>query len=123
MGKRKQQGLSALGFLVVISVGGFALTVAFKVGPLFLDNYFVNGALQALANEDIHELSDRQIRNKVDKSFVVNNIRDLDRKALKIERQKTRTLVYIDCEKRVNLVANIDVVVAFHNEYDSSQQL
>lgn len=116
-----QQGLSALGLLVVLAVGGTMLTAAFKVGPLFMDNYFVSAALQSLADEDIHEMSDRKIRNKIEKSFTINNVRDVDIKALKIEREKTRTLVYIDYEKRVNFVANLDFVVVFHEEYDSSK--
>jgi uncharacterized protein DUF4845 len=121
MNNSNQRGLSALGFLVVLAVAGFLGTAAFKVGPLFLDNYFVNGALQTLAGEPVHEMSDRQIRRKVQSAFTLNNVRDIDIKKLKIERQKTRTLVLLDYEKRVNFAANVDIVVAFNNRYDSSQ--
>ena len=121
MAIRKQRGLSALGMLVVLAVAGFVLTVGFKIGPLYLDNYFVDAALQTLANEPVHSMSDRQIRRKVADYFTINNVRDVNAKSLKIAREKTRTLVYMDYEKRVNLIANLDVVVVFSNKYDSSQ--
>ena len=121
MNIRNQSGLSAIGMLVVLAIAGFLGTAAFTVGPLFLDNYFVNGALQILANEKVHEMTDRQIRRKVQGSFTINSVRDVDIKTLKIERQKTRTLVTLNYEKRVNFMANVDIVVVFKNKYDSSQ--
>lgn len=121
MHEHKQRGISPLGFLTVLAIGGFFLAVVFKVGPLFVDYYFVDAALQTLANEDVHQMNNNQIRRKVSDSFTINGIRDVDIKAMKIERDKTRTLVYFDYEKRVNFIANVDIVAVFHSEYDSSK--
>ncbi len=118
---RKQRGVSPLGFLAVLAIGGFFLTVVFKVGPLFVEYYFVDGALQTLANEDIDTMNNRQIRRMVSDSFTINSVRDVDIKSMKVERDKTRTLVYFDYEKRVNFIANVDIVAVFHAEYDSSK--
>ena len=120
MRHNKQRGLSALGLLIVLAIGGFFLTVATRVGPLFLDNSFVNAAMQSLENESIHTLTDRQIRRKLSDYFMVNNVRDVNVKDLVIERKKTATVVHLDYERRVNFLANVDVVVAFENTYDSS---
>jgi hypothetical protein len=118
---RKQRGVSPLGFLAVLAIGGFFLTVVFKVGPLFVDYYFVDAALQSLANEDVDKMNNRQIRRMVSDSFTINSVRDVDIKSMKVERDKTRTLVYFDYEKRVNFIANVDIVAVFHAEYDSSK--
>lgn len=119
---RKQNGLSAVGFLVVLAIGGFVLTALFKVGPLYLDNYFVQGAMNTLADENIHEMTDARIRRKISNSFTINNVRNVDVKKVQIEREKTRTLVTLDYETRVNFMGNLDVVVVFNNVYDSSVQ-
>ena len=119
---RKQRGLSALGFLIVLAIGGFFLTALFKVGPMYLDNYFVQGAMNTLADEKVHEMTDARIRRKIGDSFTINNVRDVDVKKVQIVREKTRTLVKLDYEKRVNFLGNLDVVVAFSNVYDSSVQ-
>ena len=120
MKHNKQQGLSALGLLLVLAIGGFFLTIATRVGPLFLDNSFVNAALQSLENESVHTLTDRQIRRKLSDYFTVNNVRDVSVKDLVIERKKTATTVRLDYERRINFLANVDVVVVFENVYDTS---
>lgn len=120
MKHNKQQGLSALGLLIILAIGGFFLTIATRVGPLFLDNSFVNAALQSLENESVHTLTDRQIRRKLSDYFTVNNVRDVSVKDLVIERKKTATTVRLDYERRINFLANVDVVVVFENVYDTS---
>tara|TARA_R110000787_G_scaffold35789_8_gene91657 strand:- start:7810 stop:8184 length:375 start_codon:yes stop_codon:yes gene_type:complete len=122
MSKYHQRGLSTLGMLAVLAVGGFFLTVAMKAGPLYLDNYFVDAALQSLRNERVHEMTDREIRRKVSDYFTVNNVRDVNVLDLQIEKQKTRTLVKMDYERRVNFMGNVDIVLVFNNQYDSSTQ-
>ena len=120
MRHHKQQGISALGLLLILAIGGFFLTIATKVGPLYLDNSFVNAALQSLKNESVHTLSDRQVRRKLSDYFLVNNVRDVNVRDVIIERKKMRTIVRLDYERRINFLANVDVVVVFKNSYDSS---
>lgn len=119
--KNMQRGLSSIILLVILAVGGTVLMVVFSVGPLYLDNYFVNGALQTLEGSNSHRMSDKEIRKKVNNSFTVNNVRGLDIRSLKVERQRTRTLVTFNYEKRVHLFGNLSVVVDFKNEHDSSK--
>jgi hypothetical protein len=117
---RKQQGISMLGGLVLLAVVGFFLTAIFKVGPLYLDNSFVKAAVASLQKEDVHGMTDKDIRRKLGAQFDMNNVRDIDRKLIKVTREKTRTLVTLDYEKRVNFMGNVDIVVMFNNSYDSS---
>ena len=114
----KQQGLSALGLLLVLAIAGFFLTIGTRIGPLYLDNSFVNAALQSLENESVHTLTDRQIRRKMSDYFMVNNVRDVKVKDLVIERNKKKTVIRLDYERRINFMANVDVVVVFTNAYD-----
>jgi hypothetical protein len=121
MAKNMQRGLSSIVLLLILAVGGVVLTIAFSVGPLYIDNYFVNGALQTLKESNPHQMSDLEIRKKVNNSFTVNNVRGIDIRSLKIERQRTKTLVMLDYEKRVHLMGNLSVVVDFENRFDSSE--
>ena len=120
MRQNKQQGLSALGILLVLTIAGFFLTIATTIGPLYLDNSFVNAALQSLSSEPIHKLSDGKIRRRLQDSFTVNNVRDVNAKDTVIERKKTATTVSLDYERRINFLANVDIVVVFENTYDTS---
>ena len=120
MKQHKQQGLSALAILVLLAVIGFFLTIATRIGPLYLDNSFVDAALQSLADEPVHTMSDGKIRRKLQASFTINAIRDVYAKDTVIERKKTATTVSLDYERRVHFLANVDVVVVFKNTYDTS---
>ncbi len=121
MTHHRQKGVTALGGLTALLIVGFFLTAAFKVGPLYLDNSFVRAALDSLAHERIHTLTDKDVRKKLYSSFDINNVRDIDMKQLKIIREKTKTLVTLNYEKRIEFMGNVDVVVRFENSYDSSK--
>ena len=120
MKQHKQRGLSALGILLVLTIAGFFLTIATTIGPLYLDNSFVNAALQSLSNEPIHKLSDAKIRRRLQDTFRINNVRDVNAKDTVIERKKTATTVSLDYERRVHFFGNVDIVVVFENTYDTS---
>jgi hypothetical protein len=116
-----QQGITVLGGLVSLAIVGFILTAALKIGPLYLDNSFVKAAMDSLAEDSIHNMSDSEIRRKLLTHFDINNVRDIDMKLVKIEREKTHTQVSLNYEKRINFMGNLDVVVRFENTYDSSR--
>ncbi|TNF05630.1 MAG: DUF4845 domain-containing protein [Gammaproteobacteria bacterium] len=121
MKQHKQQGVTVLGGLCVLAIAGFIITAGLKIGPLYLDNSFVSAAIDSLADENIHTLTDKQIRRKLSDNFDINNVRDMDMRDVKIIRDKTHTSVTLDYEKRVNFMGNLDVVVKFKNSYDTSK--
>ena len=116
----KQKGITTLGLLFGIIIFAFVLTVAAKLGPLYLDNMFVRETIESLQNEKYSDMTDREIVRFIQNSFDINNIRDLSTKDMKIERQKHKLLVTLDYEKRIHLMGNVDVVVMFENHFDSS---
>lgn len=122
MTRRNQHGMSLTSGLLLLAVVGFFLTAAFKIGPLFLDNSFVSAAVASLKHEDIHGMTDRAIKGKLSSQFDINNIRGIHADQIKIKRERTKTLVTLDYEKRVNFMGNVDVVVAFKNSYNSDNK-
>lgn len=119
---KKQQGMSLLSGLILLAVVGFFLTAVFKLGPLYLDNSFVRAAVTSLEKEDIHNISNVDIRRKLTAQLDMNNVRDVDSKLINVTRESTRTEVTINYEKRVNFMGNVDVVVMFNNIYDSDSK-
>jgi hypothetical protein len=121
MGRSVEQGISLLGVLFVLLLVGFALTVLFRVGPLYLDDYTVRKSFEALGDGDTRNLSDQAIREKLYKNFVVNNVDSIDLKQVRIDRNPARILVSFYYERRVQFLGNLDVVAKFNNVYDSSR--
>ncbi|MCK9503060.1 MAG: DUF4845 domain-containing protein [Porticoccaceae bacterium] len=118
--KKFQTGMSSLTLLLVLMAGAFVLLAAFKIGPLYIDNYFVRSSVNALQDEDVSKMSDHQIRTTLDRYFIINGVRDLSSRDVKIDRDSARTLVMMDYEKRIDFFANLDVVVSFENHFDTS---
>jgi len=118
--KKFQTGISSLSLLLVLMAAAFALLTAFKVGPLYVDNYFVRSSVNALQDEDVKNMSDIQIRRALDRYFIINGVRDLSSRDVDVKRDSRRILVTLDYEKRINFFANIDVVVKFENHFESS---
>lgn len=119
---KQQQGLSAIGWLFVISVFGFSILVASKLGPHYLDNRFVVSTLKSLGDDpEFPRMSVSDIRTKLSKTFSVNNIRGKATQAVKVVKNSKKTLVTIAYEERVELIHNIDVVLTFNNVLDSTK--
>jgi hypothetical protein len=121
MGRSAEHGVSLLGILFVLLLVGFALTVLFRVGPLYLDDYTVRQSFAALRDGNARNLSDQAIRERLYKYFVVNNVDNIDLKQVRIDRNAARVLVSLYYERRVVFLGNLDVVAKFNNVYDSSK--
>ena len=119
----RQAGFSKLGLIALLAVAGFFLLCAFRLAPAYLDDRYIQQALRSLGDgvDNPNEMSDRDIRKKIDAFFAVNNVRTKSAKDLEIIREDDRTLVYMDYEVRVPLIYNIDVVMSFNNVWDSAR--
>lgn len=119
---RYQVGLSSIGWLLTIMVAGFFLLCAFKLIPAYADDRYIQTALKSLPQgRALTELSNGEIKKKLGKFYMINNVRSEGSKNIKIERTSKKTLVNINYEVRVPLFHNIDVVMVFKNQLDSSR--
>lgn len=124
MSLKKQLGMNTGLLLFVLVMCGFLLTCFFKLGPAYLDNKYITDALRSLAEshpEDLKELSKSNVRNELNKYYMINNVRGEAANNLEVERFKEKTLISVNYEVRVPLLANIDVVMKFDNVLDSSK--
>ncbi len=124
MNKNKQLGMNSLLLLFVLASFGFFLTCFYKLGPVYLDNYYIVEALQSLAEghpDDLKDLSKDTIRQELDKFYTINNVRGEAAKALAVERKQDRTIITVAYETRIPFARNIDLVLKFNNVLDSSQ--
>lgn len=118
MNSSKQRGLSTLGWLGVIAVGGFALTALFKLGPIYLENWTIRKLMvQIQDNPDAGKMTVGQIRDRLQKKFTVNGVRQISIRDVKVKREQGQgTLIDASYEVRVPFMFNIDAVVKFpHN--------
>lgn len=119
--RQKQLGLGSVGWLFVLTVGGFALLCLFRLGPVYMDDRAIQGSFKNLAerNPDLTSLRKSEIRSQLSKYNTINGIRSPGSREIDITRKKDKLLINNQYEVRVPLFYNIDVVLSFENQLDS----
>ncbi|EJO92993.1 DUF4845 domain-containing protein [Ectopseudomonas hydrolytica] len=116
---RSQQGLSILGWLVVLAVVAFFASTAFKVMPHYLDYMSLEKIITSVETDkaaDVRTINDFYLH--VSKGMQVNNIRDLNmRDILEVKVENNEFRVHLKYEKREPLIENLDLVVNFDKEF------
>ena len=124
-GWRHQRGMSVWQTLTVLVVVGLGLTIAASIGPVYITNFSVQSTIKSLQTEpELASKSVLEMRQAIERKFDVNQIdvlqavcRDKEKACLKIE--KTKTVLRIDgnYEARVHVIANVDAVVVFKDNF------
>lgn len=116
---RSQQGLSILGWLMVLAVVAFFASTAFKVMPHYLDYMSLEKIITSVETDKASDVRTvGEFYNHVSKGMQVNNIRDLNmHDALQVKVENNEFLVHLKYEKREPLIENLDLVVNFDKEF------
>lgn len=121
--KTRQGGWSSWSLLLVMIIAAFFLLCAFKLVPAYAENYYIVNGLKQLADDPVklNKMTNDQIRRDLSSYFSINNVRSAGSKQLEITRSSRGVVITNMYEERIPLLANIDVVLKFHNELDSAR--
>ena len=118
--KRKQSGLSLVGFLVVLAVVGFAADVGMKLFPMYQEYYSVQSAMKGLANEPgVADMDPAKVQDLFFRRLYINYSENVKPQNVKFERTEGGWKMRVNYEVRRPLVGNLDVV----GRFDSTQEL
>ena len=110
----RQRGLGALGWLLVLGIASFGLTCFFKVGPVYLEYWQTKQALDdVLADGRGAGKSKAELLDSIQKHLDVSRIETVRAQELKFTQTRDGLEIDASYEKRVALLANIDVVAKF----------
>ncbi len=118
--KRKQSGLSLVGFLVVLAVVGFAAYVGMKLFPMYQEYYSVTTAMKGLASEPgVADMDPAKVQDLFFRRLYINYSENVKPKDVKFERTDGGWKMRVNYEVRRPLVGNLDVV----GRFDRTQEL
>ncbi len=119
---QRQGGMSMTSLATTLLIVGFLATAAVKIGPAYLSNNTVKSALESIQadyrGKDLQDISNKEIRTKLDKYFQVNRVEGPAAASIEIVREKLKVIVTANYEVRNNFMGNVDVVLVFENEVD-----
>lgn len=115
----RQRGASTLGILVSVLFFASLLTLVIKLGPAYLDDYTVKGALQGLDGEEgLSKMTPADVRRLVTKRLSVNNVDGFNAKDIQIEKDGDIVIISLEYEVRTHVVSNVDAVMSFSHFYE-----
>lgn len=115
-----QRGASGLGILFTIVVIVFFGATGLKLTPVYLDNYTIRGALEALNEQPgITKMPNSKVKSILLKQLQINNVHNVTKEDIVVNKEKGRLTVNVDYDVRLNLVQNIDLLVSFENQFEA----
>lgn len=112
---KEQAGVSKFGLLMMFVLLVSFLTFGLKVVPLYVDHNLISGVCEELIeNGEAANMTITQIRQRVSNTLRINNVTDFDLSSITLRKENDQAIITIDYERRVELVANLDVVAKFN---------
>lgn len=112
---KRQAGMSVGGWLMVLVMLGFAMTLASQIVPVYVDHSTMSSILDGMAAENgLGQKSDDALYKLIKGRFKMNNVRGFDIKEnLVINRTSNGVEIVLDYEVRMPLVKNMDMIASF----------
>jgi len=111
---KEQAGVSKFGMLMMFILIAAFLTFGLKVAPLYVDHNLITGVCEELIeNGEAANMTTSDVRQRVSNSLRINNITDFNLSAITVRKENDQAIISIAYERRVELIANLDVVAKF----------
>ena len=112
---KNQAGLTAIGLILILIPIGLVVYIVLRVAPVYIEALSVGDVVSSLKKElDVKEKSRDEIYTMIKKRLEVNNISNVEKDDIKIQKTVNDVTVTIDYEARVPLFWNIALVFSFH---------
>ena len=110
----RQRGMASAVVLMFALLTGLLFTFGLKVGPLYVDHNLITGFCQGLIdNGEANTLTVTEVRDRISSTLRINNVTDFDLNSIFMREENGEAIITVAYEKRVPLVANLDIVATF----------
>ena len=112
---KNQAGLTAIGLILILIPVGLAVYIILRAAPAYIEALSVGDVVNSLKKEmDLKEKSREEIYTMIKKRLDVNNISNVEKDDIKIQKTVNDVTVTIDYEARVPLFWNVALAFSFH---------
>ncbi|WP_457095798.1 DUF4845 domain-containing protein [Lysobacter sp. P5_B9] len=121
--KRKQKGMTLIGFIISMAVAGVFVYVGMQIFPMYNEFFSVKQAMASLADEPgIAEESIDKVKQKFFNRLYISYSENVKPEHVKLVRKGAGWLMTVDYEVRRPVIANLDVVGKFHAEKELARK-
>ena len=120
--KRRQAGITLIGFLLLAAVFGTVGLAVLKIVPLYMEKMRVNTVLEDLQEElGTGGNSIPAIMNALNSRFYIENLKELTADEVDIVRQGEGFMVTVNRESRASFLADLYFVVVINEQVEISR--
>jgi len=117
--RARQQGITAIGFVVLAAFIGIFVFAGLRLTPVYLESMKVRTVLNDIrVNLDGQGASAQNIRTAIGKRLNIEMIRDVKAKDFKIRKSETGYDVQLQYERRQPFIGNLYLLVVFDEEVE-----
>ena len=117
---KRQQGVTAIGWLIILGLIGFFVMLALQMVPSYLEYYKIVSTLESLEEEGGMG-TPQEIRNLLERRFDISYVYVITHRDVKIKSAGANWKVTAKYDARKHLFGNVDVVMAFHKQVKVSK--
>lgn len=111
--KRTQQGMTLIGFILVLAVAGVFIYMGMKLIPMYSEYYSVKQAMEGLSQEGAGGYDAAKVKDLFFRRLYTSYSDNVKPENVKLIRKDSGWMMTVDYEVRRPLIANIDVVGHF----------
>lgn len=123
---RKVKGISLMGFIIIMAVGGFFAYLGMRIGPAYLEYYNVVKAMKSVAAEPAAvNWTSNDIWNSLNKRMYISYVdsKNVGRKNFEIKKRGLVMSIRVRYERRDTLMYNLDYVASFDKTIEISGRM
>jgi hypothetical protein len=115
---RRQDGITLIGFLMLLMVVGFFAFLIMRLFPVYSEYYGVRQAMKAVAGEPgIASKTPEQVKESLDRRFNISYVTTPKRNNVRVTRQGGNYVLNVRYERRGELLYNLEYIATFdHTE-------
>lgn len=114
MNRKHQDGVSLVGVLLLGVIAVFVLLMAFRTVPAVTEYMAIERIVGVLASEADNGATPTELRRSFDRRSEIDNISSVAGSDLEIVKDGNETVIEVDYERRVPMVANVSLLIEFH---------
>lgn len=115
--KKEQQGMSAIGMMLVMILAGLVLIFIVKLAPIYLEGYEMDAVLEGLkADKTLMSKPVPEIRKSIRKRMSINAIDTPNVNDIEIIKTPDNIEIIADYDVETSFIGNIFIVVRYNKQ-------
>lgn len=110
---KQQQGMTAIGWLIVLMLIGFIALIVLKITPVYTEYFTVVSSMESLKQENLTGMDQSEIKKLLQRRFEVNDVRRVSKDDIEISKTRGSTTVRVSYEAKEKFVANVSLLLEF----------